>query len=89
MLNVSQVLFREVCLRRKAVFLNPNRSTQVTLIGLFALSVSMNQHIGRETVRDCLYHPFLILGIDRGWFQSVTQLMSELPFPVAPVRCIG
>ena len=52
MLDVTQILFREVRLRREAIFLDPKGSAQVALAGLFSLSVSVNQHIRWETVCD-------------------------------------
>ena len=54
MLDVTQILFREVRLRREAIFLDPKGSTQVALDGLFFLGVSVDQHIRWETVSDCL-----------------------------------
>ena len=54
MLEMTQNLFREARLRRKAIFLDPKGFAQIALAGLLSLSVSVNQHITWETVRNCL-----------------------------------
>ena len=54
-LDMVQILFREICFRRKAVLLYPEGFTQITLsIGLFSFRNSVNPYIRWESIGDGL-----------------------------------
>ena len=57
-LYMTQVLLREVWLRRKAVLLYPEGFAQVALVGFFSLRNFVDPCIRWESMCSCLYHPF-------------------------------
>ena len=55
-LDMAQILLREICFRRKAVLFYPKGFTQVALIGFFALCDSVNPCVRWEAMRKGLKH---------------------------------
>ena len=61
MLDMTQILLLEVCLRRKAVLCYPEDFAQVVLVGFFSLRNFVVPCIRWETECDCLHHSPLVL----------------------------
>ena len=62
-LDMTQILVREICFRRKSVLFYPEGFAQVALTGLFSFRDSMDPNIRWETIGDSLQHSPLILRV--------------------------
>ena len=67
-LDITQILFREICFRRKSVLFYPEGFAQVTLTGLFSFRNSVDPNIRWETIGDGLQHSPLVLRVHQGPF---------------------
>ena len=87
-LDMVQILFREICFCRKAVLLYPEGFTQIALIGLFSLRNSVNPYIRWEDIGDGLKNSPLVWRVHRGPFLVVPQFSSIFSRSEEPVCCV-